>query len=91
MSHQEPTAIEVIQQFTEGKEARKIKIQTNEPNDTMTEEGQGLFECSELGCNYVFNSFDALELHTEIGMHSRFINNESVHDMPRRVGKKVHN
>ena len=54
----------------------------------MTEEGQVLFECSEPGCNYIFNSFDALELHTEIGTHSRFINNESVYDTLRREWAK---
>ena len=54
----------------------------------MTEEEHGLFECSEPGCNYVFNSFDELELHREIGTHSRFINNESVYDTLRREWAK---
>ena len=88
VSHQEPTTIEVIQQFTEGKEGRKLKLNTNEPNDSITEEEHRLFECSEPGCNYVFNSFDELELHREIGTHSRFINNESVYDTLRREWAK---
>ena len=54
----------------------------------MTDESEGLFECSEPGCNYVFNSLDQLELHLEIGTHSRFINNESVYDTLRREWAK---
>ncbi|CAB4021822.1 Transposon Tf2-6 poly, partial [Paramuricea clavata] len=85
VTHQEPTAIEVIEPFMESTDGRKLKINTN---DSMTEEVQGLFECNEPGCNYVFNSFDQLELHREIGTHSRFIKNESVFDTLRREWAK---
>ena len=51
-------------------------------------EKDGLFECNEPGCNYAFSSFDQLELHREIGTHSRFFNNESMYDTLKREWAK---
>ncbi len=48
------------------------------------EDKEGLFECREANCNYVFATFRDVEMHMDLGQHSRFVNNESVYDTLRR-------
>lgn len=62
--------MEVAPSFTEENNDRKLKIaeSKNVTEDTRgREDDHGLLECNEPGCSYVFNSFDKLELHKEIG------------------------
>lgn len=65
--------------------ARHLNLKTSANNDTEepTEESQ-LFECSEPGCQRLFNSFRELEIHVEIGNHGNRPMSESSYDHMRR-------
>ena len=88
LTHQQQTNIKVIESFRGGvsrSRTMKVKDAAEDPSD---EKKECLFECTEQGCNYVCKTFDQLELHLDIGEHSRFVNNESVYDVIRREWSK---
>ena len=63
------------------KEARVYKRETNSEN----EQCNGLFSCSEPGCNMVFKKFSELENHLDVGEHSQVRrNSDTVYDKLRR-------
>ena len=68
--------------FTEISSRRQKKLDPAE-DESASEEG-GNFECIEENCNYVFSKFSDLEMHMDLGQHSRFVNNVSVYDPLRR-------
>ena len=64
---QGPTDLIVHENFFPLKEARVYKRETNSEN----EQCNGLFSCSEPGCNMVFKKFSELENHLDVGEHSQ--------------------
>lgn len=82
INHQQPTGLRVHKEFTEISSRRQKKLESAE-DESASEEG-GIFECTEENCNYVFSKFSDLEMHMDLGQHSRFVNNESVYDTLRR-------
>ena len=81
ISHQGNTQILVKQPFQRNHSVRQTKLKKG---NTETASNEGLFDCPEPGCNHVFKSFQSLELHMDVGQHSRFVNNESVYDVLRK-------
>ena len=81
VSHQSSTQLEVKEPFSQINLVGRIKVRKDAKDGPQSE---GLFDCPEPGCNHVFQSFEELELHVDVGEHSRFINNESVYDVLRR-------
>ena len=81
ISHQGNTQISVKKPFLGNHSVRQTKFKKE---NTETANTEGLFDCPEPGCNHVFKSFQSLELHMDIGKHSRFVNNESVYDVLRK-------
>lgn len=65
VSHQGNTSLLVKQPFPEIKSLRQTKLKKG--NAAGTADTDGLFYCPESGCNYVFKSFDSLELHMDVG------------------------
>ena len=80
--HQGKTQMEVKEQFPDINSVRQTTLKKESTVDGA--ESEGLFECLEPGCNCVFKSFEDLELHIDVGQHSRFVNNESIYDVLRR-------
>ncbi|CAH3180820.1 unnamed protein product [Porites lobata] len=64
---QGPTGLIVHENFFPLNEARVYKRETNSEN----EQCNGLFSCSEPGCNMVFKKFSELENHLDVGEHSQ--------------------
>ena len=64
---QGPTDLIVHENFFTLKEAGVYKRETNSEN----EQCNGLFSCSESGCNMVFKKFSELENHLDLGEHSQ--------------------
>lgn len=81
VTHQGATELKVLKEFTQISTRRHKKLEDKDDNSS---EKEGLFECSEPSCNHVFSKFDDLEMHTDLGQHSRFVNNENVYDTLRR-------
>ena len=78
---QGPTDLIVHENFFPLKEARVYKRETNSEN----EQCNGLFSCSEPGCNMVFKKFSELENHLDVGEHSQVRrNSDTVYDKLRR-------
>ncbi|CAH3173327.1 unnamed protein product [Porites lobata] len=78
---QGPTGLIVHENFFPLKEARVYKRETNSEN----EQCNGLFSCSEPGCNMVFKKFSELENHLDVGEHSQVRgNSDTVYDKLRR-------
>ena len=86
ISHQGNTQMRVKESFPGINSVRETKLRKKNPAEanTCSTEPEGLFDCTEPGCNHVFKSFNCLELHMDVGQHSRFISNESVYDVLRR-------
>jgi hypothetical protein len=86
ISHQGNTQMRVKESFPGINSVRETKLKKKIPAEASTcnTEPEGLFDCPEPGCNHVFKSFNCLELHMDVGQHSRFISNESVYDVLRR-------
>lgn len=83
VSHQERTDMEVVQSFCGLNQiSRSVKKKATKDSPNIPKEY--LFECKEPGCNFVFESLEQVELHMEVGEHSRFVNKESVYDTLRR-------
>ena len=75
------TGLIVHENFFPFKEARVYKRETNSEN----EQSNGLFSCSEPGCNMVFKKFSELENHLDVGEHSQVRrNSDKVYDKLRR-------
>ena len=75
------TDLIVHENFFPFKEARVYKRETNSEN----EQSNGLFSCSEPGCNMVFKKFSELENHLDVGEHSQVRgNSDTVYDKLRR-------
>ena len=75
ISHQGNTQMRVKESFPDVNSVRETKLKKKNPVEASTSniEPEGLFDCPEPGCNHVFKSFDCLELHMDVGQHSRFI------------------
>ncbi|CAB4035495.1 hypothetical protein AC249_AIPGENE16100, partial, partial [Paramuricea clavata] len=86
ISHQGNTQMQIKDSFPGINSVRETKLKKKNPAEASTynTELEGLFDCPEPGCNHVFKSFNCLELHMDVGQHSRFISNESVYDVLRR-------
>ena len=82
INHQQSTGLRVYKEFTEISSRLQRKVEPAEDEDA-SEKGS-IFECMEENCNYVFSTFSDLEMHMDLGQHSRFVNNESVYDSLRR-------
>lgn len=82
ITHQEDTKLEVRDVFPRVGMTRQGKLMKERTTSETSEEG--LFECAEPGCNHTFKTFESLELHMDLGRHSRFVNNESVYDVLKR-------
>ena len=75
------TDLIVHENFFPLKEARVYKRETNSEN----EQSNGLFSCSEPGCNMVFKKFSELENHLDVGEHSQVCRNyDTVYDKLKR-------
>ncbi|CAH3148884.1 unnamed protein product, partial [Porites lobata] len=75
------TDLIVHENFFPLKEALAHKRETNSEN----EQSNGLFSCSEPGCNMVFKKFSGLENHLDVGEHSQVRRNlDTVYDKLRR-------
>ena len=73
--------------FPTVQQTRQIKLKRKE-RDNSNAESAGLFDFTEPGCNHVFEAFDSLELHVDMGQHSHFIKSESVCDALKREWAK---
>ena len=89
ISRQVSTELQVSVKFPAVQQTRQTKLKRNESDDDNSNaESAGLFDCTEPGCNHVFETFESLELHMDMGWHSRFINSESVYDALKREWAK---
>ena len=89
ITHQESTKLQVSVDFPAVQQTRETKLKKNESDDENSyAESAGLFDCAEPGCNHVFETFESLEFHMDLGQHSRFLNSESVYDALKRVWAK---
>ncbi len=84
INHLESTGLRVYKEFTEVSSRRQKKLEAEAEDANALEDKEGLFECQEANCNYVFATFRDVEMHMDLGQHSRFVNNESVYDTLRR-------
>lgn len=88
VTHQQSTSIQVIQGF-QGVDSTGRTLKRKEDACGLPDvKDDCLFECTEQGCNYSCKTFDQLELHLDVGEHSRFVNNESVYDVIRKEWSK---
>lgn len=85
VNHQQDTQMRIISDFSQIRTERQ-SLTKRKPSEDDAEEvnDEGLFECPEPGCNYVFYKFNDLELHQDFGQHSRIVGNETVYDTIRR-------
>ena len=79
---QSSTNLKVISPFTTVSSRRQKKMEADE--STNAGEKEGLFECPESSCNHVFSSCQELEMHLDLGQHSRRVNDENLYDILRR-------
>ena len=70
-------------EFTETSVRRQKKLEAAEDANTSEDE-EGLFECPEANCNYIFSTFSDLEMHINLRQHSRYVNSKSVYDTLKR-------
>ena len=89
ISRQVTTELQVSVKFPAVQQTRQTKLKRNESDDDNSNaESASLFDCTEPGCNHVFETFESLELHMDMGRHSRFTNSESVYDALKREWAK---
>lgn len=80
ISHQEKTQLRVTIDFPVVNQTRQAKLQRKGNNeDSSNVDSDGVFDCTEPGCNHVFKTFESFQLHMDFGQHNRFINNESAY------------
>jgi hypothetical protein len=89
ISRQKSTELQVSVNFPAVQQTRQTKLKINKNHDDNSNtDSAGLFDCAEPGCNHVFETVQSLELHMDLGQHSRFINSESVYDALKREWAK---
>ena len=86
--------------------SKKLEYIRERQSNNENEQRNGLFSCSEPGCNMVFKKFSELENHLDVGEHSQVRRNsdtvydklrrdwadkdEEIRSVPEAVGKESH-
>ena len=71
LQHQGPTMLQTDEGFPDSIKERELKPRKKTKQTALSADPNPLFECSVAGCTEAFDSFADLELHLDVGQHTK--------------------